>query len=70
MIPFREIKPISGTQAKEWTKDWTFGVRFSARETYFSLLHRVQTGCEAHRTSYIMAIRDSFLEGKAAEVLI
>jgi hypothetical protein len=41
-------------------------VRFPAEAGNFSLHHRVQTGSGAHPASYVMGIRGSFYEGKAA----
>jgi hypothetical protein len=41
------------------------GVRFLAEVGNFSLLHRVQTGCEAHPDSYEMGTGNSFPGGKA-----
>jgi hypothetical protein len=47
---------------------WTAGVRCQARTTYFSLVHRVQTGSEAHPASYPMGAGSSFSNGNAAGV--
>jgi hypothetical protein len=44
------------------------GTRFESRQglTFFSLLHRVQTGSGTHPASYSVGIEGSFLAGKAA----
>jgi hypothetical protein len=43
---------------------WMTRVRFSAWAREFFLFHSVQTGSEAHKTSYPMDIRDFFPGGK------
>jgi hypothetical protein len=46
--------------------DWGSRVQFPARAGNFSLHYRVQNGSGAHRASYPMGTRGSFLGRKAA----
>jgi hypothetical protein len=49
---------------------WTAGVWFRAsRESNFSLLNIIQTGCGAQLDSYLMVDKDFFLGAEAVVVL-
>jgi hypothetical protein len=57
---------VTSLQYSDYATSWTTGLRFLAREGYFSLRHRVQTGTGAHPASCLMGTRGLFPWGKAA----
>jgi hypothetical protein len=63
LLLFTKSRATSVVQ--RWAKGWTIGVRVPLGTGNFSLHHSVQTGSEAHPTTYPMATRGSFSGGKA-----